>query len=982
MASLQATTVNNFLRTLEQVRATGWYGAPTGSSYTGLGAELGVSSGQGYLLCYNRDTAAYGVLNIQGSSCNLQLSGSTINVSSGSLQQGGNQVLHAGNYSGYSSFSGQVSSSGNNGFANATWSANVRNPIWYFGNATTYGISYFQGNSGIGSSDTIGIHPNGTATAVGSAFSITPTASYVNNNIVLHAGNYSSYAAGLSTGNTFTGTNVQNSPNNTFVNTVTNANQSLTFYQGTAGADAYLTFHIGSDFAAYFGLGGAENDLVYGGWSVGDNRYRILHSGNQSFAWNLNQNLRTTDSPTFVDLFTSGLQIRTASPTITLRDTDHRTGFIHVNSNIFYVLTGGVDVGSGYWGIVANSRWPLEINLSNNNAIFGGIVDAISFTGAGTGLTGTAASLSIGGNAANVTGTVAVANGGTGVATSLANRFFATPNGSAGAPSFRAIVAADVPTLNQNTTGNAATATNLSTDRTNWSTNGTITAVVGQLAWKHYGNNHTIIDASNSTDPSGGSINSTNSAVAWSATYPTLMGWNGASTYGVRVDSCRLADSATSATSATTATTTTGNAGSVTYLPSRTDSTAYPVLWGAAYTNGTGTIAYSCAAVTIQSSTGTLAATTFSGALSGNASTATQAAHSTRLGSWDGTSYLAGTNSIASSGGRAVNLAPNTYQKQISFEFKNASFTTIAGNYAGLITIAPWEGTTASTGDPSYQLLFSPAGVNSTAAPVLQMRAGIDTTWGSWFTILHGSSTLTAGNLSGTIPSGVLGNSAHFIGTTSIALNRASASQTLTGVSIDGNAANVTGIVAVANGGTGVATSLANRFFATPNGSAGAPSFRAIVAADVPTLNQSTTGNAGSVTDGVYLSTTQTISGVKTFSSAPVATNIAKAWVHFNGTSAVGTNCTLNASHNVSSVAHNATGDYTVNFTTAMVDANYAVAGTVTIDYTSAQSLNQLVLAVPRQTNAQVAGSCRLATEYIHGAALYDAVAVRAVFFR
>ena len=142
-------------------------------------------------------------------------------------------------------------------------------------------------------------------------------------------------------------------------------------------------------------------------------------------------------------------------------------------------------------------------------------------------------------------------------------------------------------------------------------------------------------------------------------------------------------------------------------------------------------------------------------------------------------------------------------------------------------------------------------------------------------------------------------------------------------------------------------------------------------------------GNAASVTDGVYLSTAQSISGVKTFSSAPIATNIAKAWVHFNGTSAVGTACTVNASYNVTSVSHNATGDYTVSFVTGtMIDANYAVAGTTTIDYTSAQSLNQLVLAVPRQTNAQSAGSCRLACEYIHGAQLYDAVAVRAVFFR
>ena len=63
------------------------------------------------------------------------------------------------------------------------------------------------------------------------------------------------------------------------------------------------------------------------------------------------------------------------------------------------------------------------------------------------------------------------------------------------------------------------------------------------------------------------------------------------------------------ASTATTAGSATGNAGSVTYLPNRTDGTAYPVLWGAAYTNTIGTIAYSAAAVTIQSSTGTLNAT-------------------------------------------------------------------------------------------------------------------------------------------------------------------------------------------------------------------------------------------------------------------------------------------------------------------------------------------------------------------------------------
>jgi hypothetical protein len=61
-----------------------------------------------------------------------------------------------------------------------------------------------------------------------------------------------------------------------------------------------------------------------------------------------------------------------------------------------------------------------------------------------------------------------------------------------------------------------------------------------------------------------------------------------------------------------------------------------------------------------------------------------------------------------------------------------------------------------------------------------------------------------------------------------------------------GNAANVTGVVAVANGGTGASTASANRVFAGPTtGSPAAPSFRALVAADIPsTYSQFASGTA------------------------------------------------------------------------------------------------------------------------------------------
>ncbi|CAB4133974.1 hypothetical protein UFOVP267_1, partial [uncultured Caudovirales phage] len=48
-----------------------------------------------------------------------------------------------------------------------------------------------------------------------------------------------------------------------------------------------------------------------------------------------------------------------------------------------------------------------------------------------------------------------------------------------------------------------------------------------------------------------------------------------------------------------------------------------------------------------------------------------------------------------------------------------------------------------------------------------------------------------------------------------------------------------------------------------------------------------------------------------------------RAWVNFNGTGTVA----IRASGNVTSITDNGTGNYTVNFTTAMTDANYSAVG-------------------------------------------------------
>ena len=67
-----------------------------------------------------------------------------------------------------------------------------------------------------------------------------------------------------------------------------------------------------------------------------------------------------------------------------------------------------------------------------------------------------------------------------------------------------------------------------------------------------------------------------------------------------------------------------------------------------------------------------------------------------------------------------------------------------------------------------------------------------------------------------------------------------------------------------------------------------------------------------------------TVNGDLSFNSGYGSAAVAygcRAWVNFNGTGTVA----IRASANVSSITDNGTGDYTVNFTAAMPDANYAV---------------------------------------------------------
>ena len=75
-----------------------------------------------------------------------------------------------------------------------------------------------------------------------------------------------------------------------------------------------------------------------------------------------------------------------------------------------------------------------------------------------------------------------------------------------------------------------------------------------------------------------------------------------------------------------------------------------------------------------------------------------------------------------------------------------------------------------------------------------------------------------------------------------------------------------------------------------------------------------------------------------------------RAWVNFNGTGTVA----IRASGNVSSITDNNTGDYTVNFTTAMPDANYSVSGSCGRDNDRTDNLNTTSIASDVFTTSSV----------------------------
>lgn len=123
---------------------------------------------------------------------------------------------------------------------------------------------------------------------------------------------------------------------------------------------------------------------------------------------------------------------------------------------------------------------------------------------------------------------------------------------------------------------------------------------------------------------------------------------------------------------------------------------------------------------------------------------------------------------------------------------------------------------------------------------------------------------------------------------------------TVSGISLSGTVTSsgdltLGGTLAVAP--SNFASQTANTVLAAPNGTSGVPTFRAIVAADVPTLNQNTTGTASNVTGVVAVANggtglTALGTGIVTFLGTPSSANLLAAVTDETGTGLVSFNTT------------------------------------------------------------------------------------------
>jgi hypothetical protein len=308
----------------------------------------------------------------------------------------------------------------------------------------------------------------------------------------------------------------------------------------------------------------------------------------------------------------------------------------------------------------------------------------------------------------------------------------------------------------------------------------------------------------------------------------------------------------------------------------------------------------------------------------------------------------------------------------------NGLYYPLAGNPSGFLTSAPVSSVAGRTG----AIVLANTDISGLGTMSTATAADYSTT-----TAANALYYPLSGNPSGFLTSAPVSSVAGRTGAITLAVADVSGAAPLASPSLTGTPLSTT--AAVDTNTTQIATTayvVAQAASATPlvNGTAAVGTSLRYARADhvhgtdttrAPLASPTFTGTPAAPTATAGTNTTQI--ATTAFVSAAIPTNSVKAWVNFLGVGTVA----INASNNVSSITDNAVGDYTVNFTTAISDANYTV---LTSDYGRTGFATGLRTAASGWTGApttKTTTAARIAVGYYDGN-LYDVYQVDVAILR